>query len=1075
MLRVRVGLTAIFLLILAMGCQSPIHPSQPKDTGVSGSTVLTARALTGTVGAGHPASGAFSPVSESTWASGTWALGASFTAGEGSTLRVAVYSANATKVVLELYAAATGQAASYDYDLKKGSDNVWRGQIAQVPGKTFYAFRAWGPNWPFSASWTRGNSAAGFVTDVDAAGNRFNPNKVLYDPYARELSHDRETPAMVAAGENGGMFGTGGTDVAAGQTYSGPLTGNVAINRRNVDTAKWAPKAIALADTTSFGTKPALPASDAIVYEAHVRGLTQHPSVANLQTLLAGVPGFEAVANVPDAYRGTYKGAGLMAKYLKALGYTTIELLPVHETANDANGASSPAGNFWGYMTYGYFAPDRRYAYDKAPGGPTAEFKQMVAAFHAEGIEVWLDVVYNHTGEGGNWDATKKVAEVTSFRGLDNASYYALVAGDKASYWETTGCGNNFDASQTPVKNLVKDSLAYWAGTMGVDGFRFDLAPVLGRDAAPTYNFNSGASLLSEIAAYGASSNTEMVAEAWDIGTYQVGNFPSGWGEWNGRYRDTIRKFMKGDASGSGISWSDAFYGDYGFFNDQGGPDRTVNFIAAHDGFTLADIVSYNTKNNTAHAWPFGPSDGGSDSNDSSDWGGDKGLRRQVIRNFIAFQALSRGIPMHVYGDEFGRTQNGNNNPYNVDSVATWNNYNFIGSDTPQAVATGDATGGTEAYHNNLGTDANANGKNDLFLFTKAMLNLRKDHKALRQGDYSVPITFTKLDGSAGFGGYSDLMGRVYIQGTVVGDNDFLVLVNMYSSAGTFTIPAAPAGTSWIRVADTAAWAESSSNAWTAATGAAISGTYGVNPRSMVVLMAVGAAASSNANLSALSVSAGPLSPSFAAATTAYTASVANGVTTSTVTATKADAGATLQYQVNAGTWTALTSGTSSASFALNVGANTVNVKVTAANGTVKTYTATVTRASAGAPNGQLTIVLKTGGNSESIKFPGDFNGWNINTTQALSSTANTTKSLVVSGAVVTSALTQGNSTSALELQVINAGGSWANAWGFGSWTKVGCTVPDGKQITIAATDQDVVTLTIDVATTTLTATVEAR
>lgn len=959
-------LTALFLAGL-VACQSPIRPL----ASVAGpSAGLEARLLTGAVGTNHPASGPFSPVGEAGWATGTWALGASFTAGEGSTLQVAVYSAHATKVVLELYASATGQTASYDYDLKKGSDNVWRGQLAQVPGKTLYAFRAWGPNWPFSVSWTRGNSAAGFVTDVDAAGNRFNPNKVLYDPYARELSHDRETPALLAAGETSAMYGTGGADVAASQTYTGPVTGNVAVNRRNVDTALWAPKAIALADATSFGAKPDLPAADAIVYEAHVRGLTQHPSSANLPSLLSGIAGFEAVSGVPAAYRGTYKGAGLMAKYLKALGYTTIELLPVHETANDSNGSASPAGNFWGYMTYGYFAPDRRYAYDKTPGGPTAEFKQMVAAFHAEGIEVWLDVVYNHTGEGGNSDATKKAAEITSFRGLDNASYYALVSGDKAAYWETTGCGNNFDASQTPVKNLIKDSLAYWAGTMGVDGFRFDLAPVLGRDAAPNYLFNSGASLLSDIASYGAATKTEMVAEAWDIGTYQVGNFPNGWGEWNGRYRDTIRKFMKGDASGSGVSWSDAFYGDYGFFNDQGGPDRTVNMIAAHDGFTLADIVSYNGKSNVSRTWPFGPSDGGSDQNESSDWGGDKALRRQVLRNFVAFQALSRGIPMHVYGDEFGRTQNGNNNPYNVDSVATWNNYSAIASDAPQTIPTGDATGGAEAYHNNLGTDANANGKNDLFLFTRAMLNLRKDHKALRQGDYAVPISFTKFDGSGGFNGYSDLMGRVFIQGSAVGDNDFLVLINMYSSAGTFSVPAAPAGKQWVRMADTAAWAESSSNSWTAATGAVISGAYGVNPRSLVILMAAGAAA----------------------------------------------------------------------------------------------------------PNRQLTIVVKTGGNAESVKFPGDFNGWNLGTTQALAGSANTTQSLVVSGAVVTSALAQGNSSSALELQVINtSGGSWANAWNFGSWTKVGCSVPDGKQITIPATDQDVVTLTIDVAAATLTAAVEAR
>ena len=262
-----------------------------------------------------------------------------------------------------------------------------------------------------------------------------------------------------------------------------------------------------------------------------------------------------------------------MAKYLKALGYTTIELLPVHETANDINPDDNPGGNYWGYMTYGYFAPDRRYSFDKSLGGPTREFKQMVKAFHDEGLEVYLDVVYNHTGEGGTWDPTHiespagsgnwienpdftpNCKEITSFAGLDNAGYYALVAADKGRYWETTGCGNNLDASKAVVKSFIKDSLVYWITKMGVDGFRFDLAPVLGRDNPPNYSFNPNAQLLKDIATLGATHQVEMVAEAWDTdwpGGYQVSNFPDGWGEWNGIYRDVIRKFVKGEGYHAG-------------------------------------------------------------------------------------------------------------------------------------------------------------------------------------------------------------------------------------------------------------------------------------------------------------------------------------------------------------------------------------------------------------------------------------------------------------------------------------------------------------------------------------------
>lgn len=855
-----IGILSLFLV----ACQSPLDFKLQDSSEIVGQSVageLEGRALTGPVGTNYPASGAYSRVNAAGWGSATWPQGANFVSAEGSNLRVGVFSANATKVLLEIYSTATGQDAVYDYWMTKGSDNIWRAELASIPGKTLYAFRVWGPNWPYNTSWTRGNSNAGFITDVDTNGHRFNPNKVLYDPYGLEMTHDKETPAFLAAGHDGGMYGTGS-----------PLYKGVA--RRTYDSAKWAPKSIAFIDNTSFGVKPQIPQQDAIIYEAHVRGLTQHASSSSLQTILSGIPGFETVVNVPSSYRGTYLGATYMAPYLKALGINTIELLPIHETANDINPDNGSGGNFWGYMTYSYFAPERRYSYDKSWGGPTKEFKQMVKAFHDNGIEVYVDVVYNHTGEGGNWDATKTVAELTSFRGFDNSVYYALVGSDKASFWETTGCGNNFNTGHPTVSRLIKDSLSYYITKMGVDGFRFDLAPVLGRDSAPNYYYNPNAQLNLDIAAMTTTYNVEMIAEAWDIGAYAVGTFPNKWGEWNGRYRDATRRLMKGDTQGAGgITYADAFYGDYNNFNDQGGASKSVNFIVAHDGFTLSDLVSYNNKTNTVRAWPFGTSDGGNDNNDSWDSDGNQALRRQRFRNLFVWQMFSRGVPMIVYGDEFARTQNGNNNPYNIDSVATWNNYYYINRDAPQSAPTG-STG--EIYHNNFGTDGKADNKNGLFLFNQALMNVRKSAPALRQANYNMPIYFSKADGSGGFNATGDRAVRIHMDGSAVGDSDYLLFVNMWTSAVSFSAPAADSGKVWKRIIDTAQWAESNNNTWTEADAWTLSGNYSVNPWAIVVFKAVGntptpPAAPSGVTATAVSTSQINLSWTASSGATSYT------------------------------------------------------------------------------------------------------------------------------------------------------------------------------------------------------------
>ncbi|HEX7844118.1 MAG TPA: alpha-amylase family glycosyl hydrolase [Kofleriaceae bacterium] len=772
---------------------------------------------------GHPSTGPYSAVNSSGWATATWPQGASFVAGEGSDLQVGVYAAHATRVLLEIYSAPTGSSAQFDYVMAKGSDGIWRAQVAQVPGKTLYAFRAWGPNWTFQASWTPGSSA-GFVSDVDASGNRYNPNKVLADPYARELSHDRTSPALLAAGLDGGVYGTGG------DAYHG-------APRRQFDTGPWAPKSVALASTASTGTKPAIAARDSVVYEAHVRGLTAHASAMSLTTLLAGIPGFSGVVNIPSGCRGTYQAAGLMAPYLQGLGINVIELLPVHESDNDTIPLTQSGGNYWGYMTDGYFAPDRHYACDRSLGGPTAEWKAMVKAFHDHGIEVWMDVVYNHTGEGGNADSTKQNAQLASFRGLDNIDFYALSGSDPASYFDTTGCGNNVNVATAAGRRLVLDSLGYWANQMGADGFRFDLGAELGRDAAPSYNFNPGAQLYKDIASLASAGNLDVIAEPWDIGAYGVGQFPGGWGEWNGKFRDATRRFFNGDLSGSnGATYADVFYGDFNDYNDQGGPARSVNFIVAHDGFTLADLVSYGAKTNASRTWPFGPSDGGSDSNDSWDSGGDQALRRQRFRSLLTWQMFSRGVPMIEAGDELARTQNGNNNPYNVDAPGTWNNYGMIATDSPHLTATG-ASG--EAYHNNFGTDAHADGKNALFQFARQLINLRRGSRALRQSDYAMAISFAKNDGSGGFDSHSDRAVRIQLDGSAVGDSDYLLYVNNWSGTVTFTPPAPDAGKRWVRIIDTAAWAEANDNFWTDAAATTITGTYDAHAWSIVVLKAI--------------------------------------------------------------------------------------------------------------------------------------------------------------------------------------------------------------------------------------------
>lgn len=688
-----------------------------------------------------------------------------------------VKSSRATRIEVWIYKTAQGAAQVYKTALTNNGSGLFSATVntstlaaAGLTGTIYYGYRAWGPNWTYSASWTPGSST-GFVADVDVNGNRFNPNKLLFDPYGLELSHDPINPSN----SDGAIYNTGATD-------------------RNRDTALVAPKSVVI-DTAipSFGTKPTRAFKDEVVYEVHVRGLTKNDS------------------SVPVAERGTYAGAARKAAYLKSIGVTAIELLPVQETTNDANDVivSTTDDNYWGYMTLNYFAPDRRYAMDKTAGGPTREFISMVKAFHDQNMKVYIDVVYNHTAEGGVGNASGSQAQLLSFRGLDNASYYEL-GNDAAFYYDNTGIGANFNTTSTMAVDLIIDSLAWWKDGLGVDGFRFDLASVLGNSCnRGCYNFDklNTANALNRAVTQlparpaGGGAGADLIGEPWAIGagTYRVGDFPSGWAEWNGIYRDTFRK----DQNQLGVEnvtpgqLATRFAGSSDLYADDGRkPWHSVNFLVAHDGFTNRDLYAYNSKNNL-QPWPYGPSDGGEDSNHSWDQGGNATLQRQAARNALALLAFSSGVPMITGGDEMYRTQYGNNNAYNLDSDKNWLNWS-------------DAT-------------TNANFLN----FTRRLFNFRLAHPALRPANFFTgavgpsglkDIQWLTDTGAEASGAYMDNVNNHFlafrIDGAPAGDSaaSIYVAYNGWSGVVTATLPAPRPGKAWYRVGDTAPWMESAGN-----------------------------------------------------------------------------------------------------------------------------------------------------------------------------------------------------------------------------------------------------------------------
>lgn len=735
-------------------------------------------------------------------------LGASYDA-TNANVTFKVYSSRASRIELLLYSTATGTVEKARYVMTLGTGGVWNSSIPVttlngqgLTGTLYYGYRAWGPNWPYSTSWVKG-SATGFISDIDASGNRFNPNKLLTDPYARELSHDPTTSTM-----------NNGTIYASGATY------------RNIDTGNMAPKGIVLAgDTQSIGTKPTRALKDDIVYETHVRGLTMND------------------ASITAAHRGTYKGAGLKAAYLASLGVTAIEFLPVQETQNDTNDSdpnTSAGDNYWGYMTLNYFAPDRRYAYDKTAGGPTREFKEMVKAYHDQGIKVLIDVVYNHTGEGGAWSPTDKTTyNIYGMRGLDNPTYYSLTT-DLQSSWDNTGVGGNYNSRNAIAQNLIVDSLAYWRDTLGVDGYRFDLASVLGNTCQHgCYNFDkmdSGNALNRIVAELSprpgtGGSGVDLIAEPWAIGgnSYQVGGFPSGWAEWNGMYRDTVRQAQNklGSVAVTAGQLATRFSGSSDLYGDDGRkPWHSVNFITAHDGFSLKDLYSCNSKSNL-QAWPYGPSDGGDDNNNSWDQGGIAADQRRAARNGLALMMLSAGVPMLVGGDEALHSMNCNNNPYNLDSSANW-----------------------------LGWSWNTDQSN-FQSFSKGMIAFRKAHPALRPANFYSSVDnnsnameqlrWFKPDGGMADATYfNDAANHAIawrIDGSEFGDSAAAIYVahNAWSAQVNFTLPWPGAGKTWHRVTDTCTWAEGATQVRSPGTEVLVGGentVYGVCGRGSLVLIA---------------------------------------------------------------------------------------------------------------------------------------------------------------------------------------------------------------------------------------------
>jgi isoamylase len=677
------------------------------------------------------------------WPGDPYPLGATY---DGSGTNFSVFSEVAESVELCLFdpgdpGGTSGDATEQRITLTEVDGFCWHAYLPGVGPGTRYGFRVHGP-------W-----------DPDA-GLRCNPNKLLLDPYAKAVDGEVDWD-----------------EACFGYRFDAP------DERNDADSAPHVPRAVVHNPFFDWGNDrpPSVPMHETVLYELHVKGMTAlHP-------------------DVPEEQRGTYAGLvhPAVIEHLQALGVTSVELQPVHQFVHDAHLVEQGLRNYWGYNSIGFFAPHDGYSAAGGGGGQVQEFKAMVKALHEAGLEVVLDVVYNHTAEGNH------MGPVLSFKGLDNPAYYRLVAGDERHYMDYTGTGNTLNMRHPHVLQLVMDSLRYWVTDMHVDGFRFDLASTLARGLHEVDRLSAFFDLIQQDPVL---SQVKLIAEPWDVGEggYQVGNFPPRWSEWNGKYRDTVRDYWRGEG-GTVAELASRLTGSSDLYEaDSRHPSASVNFVTAHDGFTLADLVSYNEKHNEAN---------GEDNNDGEShnrsWNcGAEGptddpgileLRGRQQRNLLATLLLSQGVPMVLMGDEVGRTQSGNNNTYCQDDELSW----FDWDDTERHA--------------------------ELLAFVRRLTALRRDHPVLRRrrwftgrsirGVETDDIGWLRPDGgpmqdedwdadfvrSIGLVLNGDAIPWPGPRGEPVVDDTLAVLFNAHDSDVDWAAPGEPWAKAWEVLLDTAA------------------------------------------------------------------------------------------------------------------------------------------------------------------------------------------------------------------------------------------------------------------------------
>ncbi len=673
------------------------------------------------------------------WPGQPYPLGATW---DGAGVNFALFSENATAVELCLFDSAEAVSESRRIPLAERTDLVWHAYLPEARPGQLYGYRVHGPYEPQS-------------------GHRFNPHKLLIDPYAKSLASTIRWD-----------------DSVFGYTI-GDERADLSFDER--DSAPFVPRCVVVDPAFSWGddARPHTPWHKTIIYELHVRGFTKlHPEV-------------------PEELRGTYAGLAhpSAVEYLRSLGVTAVELMPVHQFVSDKFIQDKGLTNYWGYNSIGFFAPDVRYSSSGTMGQQVAEFKTMVKTLHREGIEVILDVVYNHTGEGSQLGPT------LAFRGIDNAAYYRLVPGQPRYYTDFTGCGNTLNMTHPRTLQLIMDSLRYWVLEMHVDGFRFDLASALAREL---YEVDRLGAFFDIIHQDPVLSQVKLIAEPWDLGEggYQVGNFPVLWAEWNGIYRDNVRSFWRGDP-GQIDDLAFRLTGSSDLY-ERGGrrPYASINFVTAHDGFTLADLTSYNEKHNEANQ---------EDNRDGHDhnisWNCSVegptddpevlALRARQQRNFLATLLLSQGVPMIVAGDEIGRTQHGNNNAWCQDNEISWVDWNL---DERQR---------------------------DLLEFTRRLIQLFHTHPVLRRrkffqgrpvrGAEIKDISWFRPDGqemseadwrneqsrSLAVRLAGDAVDELDERGNRINDDTLLLLLNAHHRAVSFVLPAHRQGVVWEQLLDT--------------------------------------------------------------------------------------------------------------------------------------------------------------------------------------------------------------------------------------------------------------------------------